>query len=55
MFKVNLFLVYYMHPGFTNVYNPTTVPSSERGLRIFCYEGKPKYIIYMWQSVVVMI
>lgn len=44
--------VYYMHPDRAPiVYDPLSKPSTEDSLRIFCYEGKPKYVIYMWQSV----
>ncbi|KAK9730785.1 NEMP family [Popillia japonica] len=44
--------VYYMHPDRPPVvYDPVFRPSAEDSLQIFCYEGKPKYVIYLWQSV----
>ncbi|KAI4459613.1 hypothetical protein MML48_6g00006056 [Holotrichia oblita] len=41
-----------MHPDRPPVvYDPLFKPSADDNLQIFCYEGKPKYVIYLWQSV----
>lgn len=44
-------LVHYLEQDEVYVHN--TSPYSSRQLEIFCYEGRPKYVIHIWQSVMV--
>ncbi|GLV34050.1 Nuclear envelope integral membrane protein [Carabus blaptoides fortunei] len=43
---------FYIQSGQQVKYNPLVLPASKRdAVQIYCYEGKPKYIIHIWQSV----
>ncbi|CAG9773026.1 unnamed protein product [Ceutorhynchus assimilis] len=37
------------------IYKYTPGPYNQRELHIFCYQGRPKYIIHIWQSVILKI
>lgn len=51
----NFVLAYYIQAGQKISYNPLVLPASKRdAVQIYCYEGKPKYIIHIWQSVSVI-
>lgn len=42
--------VNYLVPNEAQTFNPNTYKQSER-FKIFCHEGKPKSILYIWQSI----
>ncbi|XP_066147576.1 nuclear envelope integral membrane protein-like [Euwallacea fornicatus] len=46
--------VYYLEHNESHNFKPETM-YGRRELQVFCYQGKPKYIIHIWQSVLLKI
>ncbi|KAL3271627.1 hypothetical protein HHI36_022101 [Cryptolaemus montrouzieri] len=49
-FASSQILVNYLNPNEAVTFNPKQYRKSER-FQIYCYEGKPKSILYLWQSI----